>query len=117
MKPAPPVTRSRIERHHLTVASLVIGASGMVGSALLRALPPGAVGTYRTRAAEGLRQLDARDAASVQRLVQELRPTVVYFPAAEPNVDWCEQHPDDAWHANVEPAIGALRFVRAADAQ
>ncbi len=89
----------------------------MVGSALLRALPPGAVGTYRTRAAEGLRQLDARDAASVQRLVQELRPTVVYFPAAEPNVDWCEQHPDDAWHANVEPAIGALRFVRAADAQ
>lgn len=89
----------------------------MVGSALLRALPPGTVGTYRTRAVEGLRQLDACDAASVQRLVEELRPTVVYFPAADPNVDWCEQHPDDAWHANVEPALGALRCVRAADAQ
>jgi dTDP-4-dehydrorhamnose reductase len=89
----------------------------MVGSALLRALGSGTVGTYRTRAVDGLRQLDARDAAGVQELVDELRPSVVYFPAAEPNVDWCEQHPDEAWHANVEPALGALRCVRAAGAQ
>jgi dTDP-4-dehydrorhamnose reductase len=97
------------------VGSLVIGASGMVGSALLRALQPDTIGTYRTRAGEGLRHLDARDAASVERLVKEVRPTMVYFPAAEPNVDWCEQHPDDAWHANVEPALSALQRVRAAD--
>jgi len=103
--------------HHPIVVSLVIGASGMVGRALLRALPPGSVGTYRNRAVPGLRQLDARDRTHVQRLVDELAPAIVYFPAAEPNVDWCEQHEDDAWHANVEPALGALRSVRMAGAQ
>jgi dTDP-4-dehydrorhamnose reductase len=99
------------------VGSLVIGASGMVGSALIRALQPDTVGTYRTRAVDGLRQLDARDLASVERLVEEVRPRVVYFPAADPNVDWCEQHPDDARQANVAPALVALLCARAADAQ
>jgi dTDP-4-dehydrorhamnose reductase len=49
--------------------------------------------------------------------MEEARPTVVYFPAAEPNVDWCEQHPDEARRANVQPAVGTLERVRAAGAQ
>ncbi len=92
--------------------SLVIGASGLVGSALLRALGADATGTYRSRAVDGLRPLDARDAAGVRELVRELEPAVVFFPAAEPNVDWCELHPEAAREANVLPALGALAAAR-----
>jgi dTDP-4-dehydrorhamnose reductase len=89
----------------------------MVGRALFRALQPDAVGTYRTRAVDGLRQLDARDTAGLERMMEEARPRVVYFPAAEPNVDWCERHPDEARQANVEPALSTLQRTRAMGAQ
>lgn len=92
--------------------ALVIGASGLVGSALLRALGPDATGTYLSRVVDGLRPLDARDVVSVRRLVQALEPAVVFFPAAEPNVDWCEMHAEEAWAANVAPALGALAAAR-----
>lgn len=98
--------------HHLTVTALVVGGSGLVGGALLRALGAHAIGTYRTRPVDGLRDLDARDAASVRALVRELDPAVVFFPAAEPNVDWCELHPDEARAANVVPALAALAAAR-----
>lgn len=87
---------------------LVIGASGLVGSALLRVLGPSAVGTYRTREVHGLRRLDARDATAMRALLSEVSPEVVFFPAADPNVDWCESHPDEAREANVTPALIAL---------
>ena len=94
------------------VRALVIGASGLVGGALLRALGADAVGTFRRREVAGLRALDARDPVALDRLVEETRPEVVYFPAAEPDVDWCETHPADAREANVAPALLSLATTR-----
>lgn len=96
--------------------ALVIGASGLVGGALLRALGARAVGTYRTRPRAGLRQLDARERNGIASLVDEVRPRSVFYPAAEPNVDWCEEHPDAAYALNVAPALTALEVARAAGA-
>lgn len=93
--------------------ALVIGASGLVGGALLRALGPKAIGTYRSRAVQGLRHLDVTDSPATERVLTELAPAIVYFPAAEPNVDWCETHPDEARAQNVDAAFGALRAARA----
>ncbi|HEV2010430.1 MAG TPA: SDR family oxidoreductase [Candidatus Limnocylindria bacterium] len=98
-------------------SALVIGASGQVGRAVLRALDPSAVGTYRARPEPALRQLDARDLSALRGLLDELRPPTVFFPAAEPHVDWCETHPDDARAANVEPALQALAAARERDAR
>jgi dTDP-4-dehydrorhamnose reductase len=98
------------------VRALIIGASGLVGGALLRHLAPDAVGTYRTRALPGLRRLDAADRVATRSLIGEVRPEVVFFPAADPNVDWCETHPDEARQANVLPAISALEAAREANA-
>lgn len=86
----------------------MVGASGLVGSALMRRLGGSAVGTYRTRPRDGLRALDAGDPAAIAALLEEVRPTVLFFPAAEANVDWCEEHPDGSWERNVVPAICAL---------
>ena len=90
------------------MTALVIGASGLVGGALCRALGHTAVGTYRDRPIPGLIQLDAHDEAALRRILDDVDPSTVFFPAAEPNVDWCELHPDDAYVANVVPAISAL---------
>ncbi len=88
---------------------LIIGASGLVGSALLRATGD-AVGTYRTRQRPGLRHLDAADSGALRRLLDDVRPDLVLFPAAEPNVEWCEAHPAEAERRNLDP----LRAVLAA---
>ena len=93
------------------MVALVIGASGLVGSALMRALPD-AVGTFRTRPVPGLRYLDASDELALTQLLRDVGPEVVYFPAAEPNVDWCELNPDAAHRTNVIPALRALGATR-----
>ena len=80
-----------------------MGASGLVGSALLRTLGGSSVGTYRSRPRPGLRPLDASDARSVTRLLEEAEPTVIFFPAANPDVDWCEREPERAERENLEP--------------
>ena len=90
--------------------ALVIGASGLVGGALLRRLGPGATGTFRTRPLPGLRSLDATDRGAVEQLVGALRPDVIFFPAAEANVDRCEREPEWAERANLDP----LRAILAA---
>jgi dTDP-4-dehydrorhamnose reductase len=94
-------------------AALVIGASGLVGGALLRALGERGVGTYRTRARDALRFLDARDRSALGKILDDVRPTTVFFPAAEPNVDWCEDHPDESYALNVALAVNAFEATRA----
>ena len=83
--------------------ALVIGGSGLVGSALLRAAGSDAVGTYRTRAVPGLLPLEAADASAVRRVIGDVKPDVILFPAAEPNVEWCEREPEEARARNLGP--------------
>jgi len=95
--------------------ALVVGASGQVGGALCRVLPD-AAGTYRSRPAPGLRQLDASDAVAFRRALDETGARVVFYPAAEPNVDWCESHPAEAEDANLGPFRVALGVAAERDA-
>jgi dTDP-4-dehydrorhamnose reductase len=87
------------------VVALIVGASGLAGGALIRALP-GSVGTFITRLFPGLRQLDALNRTGLVALLREVHPEVVYFPPAEPNVDWCEIETEAAYRANVAPVSG-----------
>jgi dTDP-4-dehydrorhamnose reductase len=80
---------------------LIVGASGFIGSALRSVFGADAVGTYCSHPMEGLRQLDMRDAAAVERLLREVEPALVVHPAAQPFVDWCEDHVQESHDANV----------------
>lgn len=83
---------------------LIIGSSGQVGEHLMR-VASGAgfetIGTYHTYPVPGMRQLDIRNSPSVQSMVAELRPDVVYLPASMTNVDQCELSADEAYQTNV----------------
>ncbi|MBX5467927.1 MAG: SDR family oxidoreductase [Firmicutes bacterium] len=92
---------------------IVVGASGQVGSHLLRclgAIGEQAVGTYYSRPAPGLIYLDlAGDEAALAAAVAGTE--WVWIPAAMPDVDRCEREPAWSWQVNVK---GPLKLARAA---
>lgn len=96
---------------------LIVGASGFVGSALRAVFGSDTVGTYWNHAEDSLRQLDIRDAAAVNRLVRELRPELVIHPAAQPNVDWCDDHTQESYDVNVRGTRNVAEACRAAGAR
>lgn len=99
--------------------ALVIGASGQVGAALLRVLRGRgheAVGTWAHHAAPGLVALDFTDGAAVERLVADRRPDWVFCPAALSHVDYCEEHPAEAFLLNRDAPLGAARAAGRAGA-
>jgi dTDP-4-dehydrorhamnose reductase len=89
-----------------------VGASGLVGGALLRSLGASSVGTYRSRPRPGLRPLDAADPKMVAELIDAVSPELIFFPAANPNVDWCEREPEQARRENLDPLRTVLAVAR-----
>jgi dTDP-4-dehydrorhamnose reductase len=90
--------------------AVVLGASGLVGGALLRKLGQSAIGTYHERERPGLVHLDVRDSPAVAEFLSRATPEVIFCPAANANVDWCERNPDAAEETNLRP----LRAIAAA---
>jgi len=83
---------------------LVIGASGMVGQAFMNALAGSGIsasGTYHTRRKEGLLPLDITESEATDQLFANVKPDVLIQTAAQPNVDYCEDHHEEAWKTNV----------------
>lgn len=107
----------RLARPLTGMRALVIGASGLVGGALLDRLGADGVGTYRSQARPGLRPLDAANRRAVDELLLNVCPSVVFFPAGDPNVERCEQDEPTARRANLDPlrvtldAIGDVPIV------
>ena len=95
--------------------TLVIGASGLLGAALVRALERSgieAVGTAQSRADDGLLKLDVRDEQSVARCLEVVKPNAVFLAVnMAGGVDACETRPDDAHALNV---FGTKLVIRAA---
>lgn len=84
--------------------ALVIGASGLVGTALLevcRRNGDQVTGTFYSHEHPGMVLLDLRDKSAVYRLLHEIRPDVIYLPAAATNVDSCELHERESFEVNV----------------
>lgn len=95
---------------------LVIGGTGLVGNALVRAWNARgaqvAAATYHSHASGGFLQLDMRDEAGVRALLGEFRPAVVAVPAANPFVDYCELHPAETRKVNVDGTLTVARACR-----
>jgi dTDP-4-dehydrorhamnose reductase len=96
--------------------TLIIGASGLVGSAL-RTLFPDAVGTYHRAASHDLVPLDITDAAAVHALVRDVAPALILLPAAQPNVDRCETEAAESERVNVEGTRHVAEAAAAARAR
>ncbi len=95
---------------------MVIGGTGLVGNALLRAwTAQGAqvsAATYHCHASGGFLQLDMRDLGKVRALLSAHRPAVVAVPAANPYVDYCERNPEETRRVNVDGTLYVARVCR-----
>jgi dTDP-4-dehydrorhamnose reductase len=95
--------------------SLVVGASGQVGGHCLAALSsrPGAaaVGTYKSHPRLGLVPLDVTDREQFARIMQDLRPSVMYLSGCVPEVDYCEEHPERSYAVNVTGVRNAVEIA------
>jgi dTDP-4-dehydrorhamnose reductase len=96
---------------------LVTGASGLVGSRVLGELKKSkgfrAEGTYLSKPAGNLLKLDITNERETDRLIMQLKPGVIIHTAALTNVDYCEEHPQEAFAINVG---GTRNVVNAAKA-
>lgn len=92
---------------------LVVGGTGLVGNALVRAWQRRgdevAAATYHCHASPLFRQLDMQDASAVEEALRETRPGLVALPAANPHVDYIELHAAETRRVNVEGSLNVLR--------
>lgn len=95
---------------------LVIGGTGLVGNALVRAWTargtPVAAATYHCHPSGGFLQLDMRREDDVKALLARHAPSVVAVPAANPFVDYCETHPEETRAVNVAGTLNVARACR-----
>jgi dTDP-4-dehydrorhamnose reductase len=106
-------------RHERLMRALIIGASGQVGAALLGILRGRGDEVHGTRAGHpvaGLAHLDITDHAAVGRAVAAARPDWVFCPAGLSHVDYCEEHPEEAFAINRDGARAAARAAQGAGA-
>jgi len=89
----------------------IFGASGLLGKALMREWSEDAVTGL------GLRDVDIRDAKSVQQALQESRPEWVVLAAAYTDVDGCEGNPELAFAVNREGALNVAKAAKEAGAR
>jgi dTDP-4-dehydrorhamnose reductase len=96
---------------------LVTGASGLLGASLVslaREQGREVVGLYHRHPVriEGVKLLaaDLTEQPETNRIFQELRPPSIVHCAAATDVDWCEEHPEEAQRVNVmvPTAIAAI---------
>lgn len=84
----------------------VIGASGFIGNMLLNYFSReydihNIQGSFYSHHCNGLVYLDMTDKYLVNKVIESFKPNVIIHPAANPNVEYCEEHPKETWHINV----------------
>src|SRR5580700_4372966 len=84
----------------------IVGASGLLGKALMREWSEDAVTGLSSRDA------DIRDAKRVQLAVKESRPEWVVLAAAYTDVDGCEGNPELAFAVNRDGAANVAEAAR-----
>lgn len=72
--------------------SLIIGAGGLVGSALTRCLPNALQGIQMEASEPQQRYIDITKQETLLKVFREFRPEVVYLAAAIAHVDKCEDY-------------------------
>ena len=102
---------------------LIIGASGFIGSYLIRCLLQKSehevINTYNARAPEEIGQswcrLDITDCTRVNQVFQETQPDVVVLLAAVADVRPAEMAPEEATAVNVDAAAHVARLYQEND--
>lgn len=100
---------------------LLITSTGLVGSYLYRVLKKeklsviGACHLFKDKSARY--NIDIVNKDTLERVFAGVEPEVVILSAALANVDYCEEHKDEAWQVNVEGLQNVVERAEAYDAK
>ena len=86
--------------------TLILGATGLLGKALVREWTGDEV------LAMGSRDVDIRDSAKVREIVGKARPDWIVLAAAYTDVDGCESHSELAFSVNRDGAVNVTEAAR-----
>jgi dTDP-4-dehydrorhamnose reductase len=98
------------------VRFLVVGASGLIGGAVVEFLRPSGhsvLGTYNNHAAQGLTKLDIRDRRETIKIAMDFCPDIIVDATAMADVDRCEKERNLCYIVNV---LGTSHLIDAAKA-
>lgn len=92
----------------------IVGASGFVGRIMFEYLSREheTYGSFYLNPVKGLIHLDMTDLKAVKEILTSLKPDVIIHPAANPNVEYCEEHPKETWQVNVEGSNNLIETAR-----
>jgi dTDP-4-dehydrorhamnose reductase len=91
---------------------LVVGASGLVGSEVMRAAGPGvAHGVARRVGGLATEPMDLLDPSAIERVVDRVQPETVVIASAWPWVDGCEQDPARSERENVQTVKNLVQVL------
>ena len=92
----------------------IVGVSGFVGRIMYEYLSKDheTYGSFYSNPAKGLIHLDMNDQKEVTEILTSLKPDVIIHPAANPNVEYCEEHTEETWHVNVEGSRNLIETAR-----
>lgn len=94
---------------------MVVGASGFIGSYLFEKFKEEGLtvlGTYYSNPYNSLERLDMTNRDQVNKIVTKSTPDTILLPAANPNVEYCEEHKELTWNINVK---GTENIVKASE--
>jgi dTDP-4-dehydrorhamnose reductase len=91
--------------------AMILGASGLLGKALMR--------EWRDDSVVGpsSRDVDIRDSEKVRDVVESVRPDWIVLAAAFTNVDACESEPDLAFAVNRDGAVNVAEVAKRSGAK
>jgi dTDP-4-dehydrorhamnose reductase len=92
----------------------IVGASGFVGKIMFECLSREheVYGSFYSNPLERLIHLDMTDLKAVKDILSSLKPDVIIHPAANPNVEYCEDHPMETRQVNVEGSRNLIETAR-----
>jgi dTDP-4-dehydrorhamnose reductase len=96
--------------------ALVLGASGQIGAALVDQLRRGghdAVGTHAHVQHRDTLPLDITNTDATGELITRVAPDCVFCPAGLTHVDYCEDHPEEAFSVNRDAPAAAAQLAAA----
>jgi dTDP-4-dehydrorhamnose reductase len=98
---------------------LIVGASGFIGGKLLKEFSKAhdVLGTFYTRSVDGLIHLDVRDKSKVNDLVSSFKPDGILYPAANSNVKYCEDYPEETRQINVTGTANTVEIAEKSGAK
>ena len=93
---------------------LIVGASGFIGYHMFEEFSKQhhVAGTFYIHPANNFMHLDVKDKVEINEVLTSFSPDVIIYPAANPNVEYCETHPEETWEVNVKGTANILEIAK-----